>query len=299
MAKLLLCHPLFLNQRPDEMAASSPYFPLGLLYLAAYVRQNKHEVAIFDGTFAAGPPAFKEALVREAPDVVGISALMPTRETALELAKVAHDAGVPVIVGGPDPTKDPLAYLAHAQVDVVVHHEGERTIVALLDLMEDGRFDVPSLQEQLGVAFRDASGVPVVRPPRAPIEDLDALPLPARDLIDMERYLAAWRELNGYASLTLTTARGCPYGCEWCRDAVHGQGYRQRSPENVAAEMKALKERYEFDRLRLVDDVDGIDRQWIEAWAEAAASAGAVIPFEALNDLQRQDIPMLDVRDTL
>jgi hypothetical protein len=63
--------------------------------------------------------------------------------------------------------------------------------------------------------------------------------------------------------------------------------------------MKLLKETYQIDRLRLVDDVDGISREWLENWAEAAAAAEAVIPFEALNDLKRQDIPMLDVRDTL
>jgi hypothetical protein len=63
--------------------------------------------------------------------------------------------------------------------------------------------------------------------------------------------------------------------------------------------MKVLKETYQIDRLRLVDDVDGLSREWLDAWAEAAAADDAVIPFEALNDLQRQDIPMLDVRDTL
>ena len=63
--------------------------------------------------------------------------------------------------------------------------------------------------------------------------------------------------------------------------------------------MKVLKESYQIDRLRVVDDVDGVDRAWLAAWAQAAEEQDAVIPFEALNDLQRQDIPMLDVRDTL
>jgi hypothetical protein len=67
----------------------------------------------------------------------------------------------------------------------------------------------------------------------------------------------------------------------------------------VAAEMKVLKESYQIDRLRVVDDVDGLGREWLESWAAAAEEQDAVIPFEALNDLKRQDIPMLDVRDTL
>ena len=298
MAKILFCHPLFLSLSPDEQAAQSPYFPLGLLYLAGYVRERGHEVAMFDGTFAEDVMAFTEVLAAEKPDIVGISALLPTREMALTLAEMAQAAGVIVILGGPDPTKSPAAYLAHPAVDIVVHHEGEQTIAALLDLYDGGDLDTAVLHNEPGIAFRE-NGRPVINQPRPPIENLDTLPLPARDLIDMDRYLHMWQETNGYSSLTISTTRGCPYGCEWCQDAVHGNGYRQRSPESVAAEMKLLKETYQIDRLRVIDDVDGMSREWIEEWAETAAAMDAVIPFEALNDLERQDIPMLDVRDSL
>jgi radical SAM superfamily enzyme YgiQ (UPF0313 family) len=299
MAKILLCHPLFLTQNLDEQEAKSPYFPLGLLYLAGYVRQQNHDVVVFDGTFAKGEIEFVESLKTQAPDAVGISALLPTRQTALRLAQLAHDFGAVVLIGGPDPTRDPQAYLTHQQVDAVVHHEGEQTLVRLLDLLDTDRLTAASLHQELGVAFRNDAGLVIVKPPRPPIDNLDTLPLPARDLIDTERYLQSWRDLNGYSSLTITTARGCPYGCEWCRDSVHGQGYRQRSPENVVSEVKALMEEYDIDRLRVIDDVDGMSRQWINSWVRAAESMNAVIPFEALNDLERQDIPMLGVRDTL
>ena len=299
MAKVLLCHPLFLSQSPDEQAASSPYFPLGLLYLAGYVREHGHQVAIFDGTFAAGESAFARCLQAEKPDLVGISVLFPLKAMALKLARLAHDFGATVIVGGPDPTKDPGAYLSYPQVDIVVHHEGEQTLVALLNLLAASKLTVAALQAEPGIAFRAETGRPIINQPRPPIQNLDALPLPARDLIDMKKYLQTWEELNGYASLTIATARGCPYGCDWCREAVHGSEFRQRSPENVAAEIKLLKETYRIDRLRVIDDVDGLSREWLDAWAEAAQTIDAVIPFEALYDLKRQDIPMLDVRDSL
>ena len=298
MAKILFCHPMFLSKSLAEQASSSPYFPLGLLYLAGYVREQGHQVAMFDATFAEDESAFAEALTAEKPDVVGISALLPTREMALVLANMAQEKGIPVIVGGPDPTKSPADYLAYPQVDVVVHHEGEQTINALLDLVDAHNLTVAALYNEQGVAFRD-SGQVVVMQPRPPIENLDALPQPARDLIDVSRYLNVWKETNGYSSITISTTRGCPYGCEWCRDAVHGNAYRQRSPESVAAEVKLLKETYQVDRLRVVDDVDGIDREWLEEWKETAVSLNAVIPFEGLNELKRQDIPMLDVRDSL
>lgn len=299
MAKLLLCHPVFLALNPEEQAAASPYFPLGLLYLASYVRENGHQVAVFDGTFEADESSFARRLAAEQPDLVGISALLPNRDSALRLAAMAHEAGIPVIFGGPDATKYPWRYLAFPQVDLVVHHEGELTIRRLLDLVDAGQFDCGSFRQELGVAYRDECGDPVVNPPRPNIEDLDELPLPARDLIDMDRYLDTWRETNGYSSLTVSTARGCPYGCEWCSDAVYGTSYRQRSPESVAREMKMLKETYQIDRLRIVDDVDGIDREWFDAWAQAATEMDAVIPFEALEELERQDLPLLDVRSCL
>lgn len=299
MANILLCNPLFLSQSPEEQALKSPYFPLGLLYLAGYLRERGHRVSMFDGTFEPGESAFARTLEQEQPDVVGITALLPTKNAALRLAAMARNFGATVILGGPDPTRDPAGYLAHPQVDLVVHHEGEETLAALLNRLDRGELAPSHLQEEPGIAYRNPAGQVVVNRPRPFIQNLDDLPLPARDLVDMNRYLDTWRRENGYASLTILTGRGCPYGCDWCADAVHGQVFRQRSPENVAAEMKVLKETFKIDRLRLVDDVDGIDAGWLAAWASAAESAGAVIPFEALNDLQRRDIPMLDVRDPL
>ena len=299
MAKILLCHPLFLSLNPEEQALQSPYFPLGLLYLAGYVRAQGHAVAVFDGTFEEDVSSFSARLAAEQPDMVGISALLPLREMALTLAAQAQAAGALTILGGPDPTKDPRYYLQFPHIDLVVHHEGEQTLDALLRLIDAGPLTPELLRREPGIAYRDAAGEAVVNQPRPLIENLDEIPLPARDLIDINRYLDTWREENGYSSLTISTSRGCPFGCDWCRDSVHGQGFRQRSPESVAAEMKQLKESYDIDRLRVVDDVDGIEREWVEDWAAAAEKADATIPFEALYDLERQDLPMLDVRDTL
>ena len=113
MAKILLVHPLFLAKSPKEQAAGSPYFPLGLLYLAAFVRDHGHDVAVFDGTFENDESAFTRALQREEPDLVGISALLPTRETALVLAKAASAQGCVVVLGGPDPTASATPLSAH------------------------------------------------------------------------------------------------------------------------------------------------------------------------------------------
>jgi len=298
MARLTLAHPLFLALSPTEQAQSSPYFPLGLLYLAGYVRDQGHDVSIFDGTFHPDESAFASHLAAYQPDVVGISALITSRDAALRLAATAAEHDAVVVLGGPDPTIDPAWYLGDANVDIVVHHEGEQTINRLLDLADLANLTVDALADELGIAYRYDGSVRVNQP-RPPIENLDELAPPARDLIDMERYLHQWTEDNGYSSITISTTRGCPYSCAWCRDAVHGNGYRQRSPENVAAEMKQLKEQYGVESIRIVDDVDGMDRRWIEDWVEAVENLDAMIPFEALNRLERTDLPMLEVRDSL
>jgi radical SAM superfamily enzyme YgiQ (UPF0313 family) len=296
---IMLTNPMFLSQDETERELMSPYFPLGLLYLAAYLRECGFRVNVFDGTFAESETAFAEALERHRPRAVGLTALQPTREAALCLAREAHAFGATVILGGPDPTRHPETYLADSAVDIVVHHEGEETLVELLNALPQNRGTGPDLNTIYGLAFRAENGEVVITPPRLYIRDLDRLPPPARDLIDMDRYLEVWRDEHGYASLSISVARGCPYGCDWCQDAVHGQELRTRTPESVAAEMRTLKETYQIDRLRVVDDVDGLSREWLERWAEAAEAQDAVIPFEALHDLERQDIPMLDVRDTL
>jgi anaerobic magnesium-protoporphyrin IX monomethyl ester cyclase len=296
---ILLVHPVFLSLDQAERELKSPYFPLGLLYLAAFLRERGLQVNIFDGTFLTGPDDFSTALDVNQPMAVGIGVVGPNRDMALKLGKLADDRGATVIMGGPDPTLAPEVYLEQPYVDFVVHHEGELTLAELLDNLKHRPYSTGWLVDMPGVAYRESICAIKVNPRRPYILNLDELPQPARDLIDLDHYLDVWRTQHGYSSLTISVSRGCPYGCQWCQDSVHGPEFRQRTPQSVVAEVKALMDRYDIDRLRLVDDVDGIDRQWLESWADCAAQNGADLPFEALNDLQREDIPMLDVRDTL
>ncbi len=311
MARILLVHPLLLAEQPAEREAASPYFPLGVLSLAAWVRERGHEVAVYDGTFEPDRSSFDRRLASVAPDVVGLSCLLPTRAAALDLAARARAAGALVVAGGPDPTADPEPYLTGGAVDVVVHHEGEQTITALLDRIDagtlrgavsraeatdaagSGPLGIEDLTDEPGVAFASGGRI-VVTAARAPLDDLDALPDPARDLIDLDRYLEAWEATAGYRSATVVVSRGCPRDCRWCAAGVHGPGFRQRSPESVAAEVARLRDTYDIDRLRLVDDVEAMDGDWFERWAGDLEARGATIGFEALDRLERTDLPLFD-----
>ena len=296
---ILLVNPVFLSQNKAERELMSPYFPLGLLYLGAFLRQQGFQVEIFDGTFLDGNQDFIKALENYNPKTVGITAVKPNGDKVLELAKIAKEFGTFVIVGGPDPTYTPETYLNDLSVDIVVHHEGELTLVEVLEVVKNREHVITSLTGMRGIAYRDELGNVVVNPRSPYLLNLDELPLPARDMVDIDKYLQVWREQKGYASLSLSVSRGCPYGCKWCADSVHGQEFRIRSVESVVAEVKSLMQTYNIDRLRVVDDVDGIDAGWITDWADIAQKEQAVLPFEALYEVERQDIPMLDIRDSL
>lgn len=287
--RVLFVNPFFLADSALERKFMTPYFPLGLLYLASVARKAGYTVAVFDGTFASGDRAFADALAEHEPDVVCIAGLMTLRPAALRLARMAAECGTTVVVGGPDPTSEPEAYLAEPAVDVVVMGEGERTLVDLLATLETAG----NLAHVAGIACRSGDGAVVQTSEREPILALDELPWPARDLIDVERYLAVWKKEHGYSSLSLSVSRGCPYGCEYCMDAVMGPHLRRRSPKSVAAELRYLELEYAPDRFRLVDELEGLGRDWLVVLGHAMVSAGVTTSYEGLRPVDLGDLPML------
>jgi len=293
---IMLVNPLFLHEDPTEHRLMTPYFPLGLLYLAATARQAGYAVSIFDAMFRTGSEDFVAALERERPKVVGISVLATVRASALRLAEAAHHYGAIVIVGGADPTGRPESYVLHEAngerpVDLAVIGEGEATLLEVLPILLGG--DRGALREVAGLAYVNEAGEAVRTPPRAHCRQLDTLPLPARDLIDIEAYRRAWVGRHGYFSLSIIASRGCPYGCKWCQKSVFGRSFRPRSPKSVADEMALLKAQYHPDQLRVVDDVTGIDRRWVRAWRDAILAREAAIPFECLSRVDLLDEEMV------
>jgi radical SAM superfamily enzyme YgiQ (UPF0313 family) len=296
---LLLVNPLFLHEDPVESQLMTPYFPLGILYVAAAARQSGYDVAVFDAMFAAGDEDFQEALARLQPRVVGFGVMATVRRAALRLAVLAKRHGAVVIMGGADPSARCDAYLQFQQhdlypVDVVAVGESEATICELLPLflgnrVDARRTDASELEQIQGLAYRSADGETVITPSRPLCQDVDDLPLPARDLVNWETYREAWRAHHGFFSMSIMATRGCPFNCAWCQKIVFGRSYRPRSPESVAKEMRAIVDRYRPDQLRIVDDVLGIDRKWVQRWHDAVLELDAAIPFECLSRVDLLD----------
>lgn len=294
MVDLLLVNPLFLREDPTEARLMTPYFPLGILYIAGVARQAGYKVAIYDAMFADGPQGFVSALERQRPRVVGFGVLATVRRSALRLAALAKQHGALVVMGGADPTARPELYLNHHEdgqlvVDAVSVGESEATFPQLMAALLSGQPLDQALAGLMGVAYRDEQGQVVVGERCPLVTNVDALPLPARDLVDWEPYRRAWRARHGIFSMSLIATRGCPFDCAWCQKIVFGRSFRPRAPERVAEEMRLIKTTYQPDWVRIVDDAMGIRKDWVKAWRDAVLAQDAAIPFECLSRVDLLD----------
>jgi anaerobic magnesium-protoporphyrin IX monomethyl ester cyclase len=95
------------------------------------------------------------------------------------------------------------------------------------------------------------------------LKDLDTLPFPAWDLINMETYKNTWIKHAGYFSMNMGTTRGCPFKCNWCAKPIYGNRYNVRSPQNVVNELLMLKEKFRFDHIWFCDDIFGLKPGWV------------------------------------
>jgi radical SAM superfamily enzyme YgiQ (UPF0313 family) len=281
---LLLSNSYYMAYEPMEGARGQPYPSLGILYLAAYLREKKEwETDIFDATFSKGLDDFEKTLQRYRPAVTGIQSVITTRIATRQMIEIAHRNGTKVVVGGPDSSCSTMDYLKWG-ADVVVIGEGEETLHELMQRMRRPSFHEDDLLGVAGLAFYHKRREEVmVTEPRAPIKDPDRIPFPAYSLIDVPRYLEAWRAYNGYSSMHLTTSRGCPYQCIWCSHSVFGSSYRQRSAGNVAKEMKYLVETYHPDHFTIADDTLGINWQWLHDWRKIIQEEQIITPFRCFS----------------
>jgi len=287
---LLLTHGYFLNEDAKERQIMKPYVPLGILYLASHLRSKCFAVEVFDTTFSSredllnvfrsGPPA-----------VVGVYANLMTRPNVAQVLREAKEAGWKTLVGGPEPAAYVAEYLA-AGADVVVIGEGELTLEELLPVLQSG--DSQSLEEVCGIAFRRPDGTICQTPPRPQIQNLDSQPWPSRESVPIEQYLETWRRCHGTGSVSLITARGCPYHCRWCSHAVYGKTHRRRKPSAVADELEWIINRYAPDMVWFADDVFTIHHGWLFEYAAEIKRRGLKIPFECISRADRLSPRVID-----
>jgi anaerobic magnesium-protoporphyrin IX monomethyl ester cyclase len=287
MTDVLLAHSFFLRNDPKQVEKMRPYAPLGTLYAAAYLRNLGYSVALFDAMLAEGIEEYVELLDRHRPRIVALyedqfnflnkMCLSHARQAACRMSALARERGARVVAAGAEITDHPEIYFPHG-VEYALLGEADHTLAEVVGaLLGEGS----SPESVAGLAWPDA-GAPggVARSaPRPPDRHPDVFPFPAWDLLDVERYRAAWRQAHGYFSLNLVTTRGCPFHCNWCAKPIWGQRYAMRSAESVAEEMALVKRTLAPDHLWFADDIFGLQPRWVAELAAAVEARDAAIPF--------------------
>ncbi len=222
--------------------------PLGLLYIAAVLRERGHLPRILDAhAEGLGIEAVRLRIEAEAPDLLGLTTLTCQGAAVFELGRWARQAlpGTRIVLGNIHASIFARAYLENGCCDAVVHGEGEYVLSDLADRMAEGR----SWDDINGISRLDASGQYVRQGTEAIVDDISALPFPARDLVDPALYglgsisNRSFVAKDSRKAKTISSARGCPHRCSFC--VIHG-GRRPRfnSVERVVDEIQHLQDQY-------------------------------------------------------
>lgn len=265
------------------------YFPLGLGYMAATLKQVGFDCGIYNVENAQQDEVvphnhtslldqhyeyienlskpdhavwqeIRDTIRSFNPDIIGVSVLTPCYGSAVNVNKIARklNPNVKIIWGGAHPTVQACEVLRdEAEVDFIVMGEGEATIQELCTHLRDGRSDFSKVT---GIAYR-VDGKPTINPGRTYIEDLDALPFPDKSA---SLYLDAYFRDKERAQLgNLFASRGCPFRCAYCSShTIWSRQVRYRSPESVVEEMRQLKREFGVERFSFLDDTFTMRRKW-------------------------------------
>ncbi len=240
--------------------------PLGLMYVAAYVRKyvpNVH-VKILDCEMEGLSYEQIEARLREEkPDMVTFTVPTPTVTICQKISDIAKKVNPNCIVvwGGLHPTVFPKECVSYASVDFAVVGEGEQIIRELTEHILHGKKDFSDVK---GIAYKDSSGTPAQTLPHALIQDIDSIPFPAYDLIDVKKYhTAPSKKLsNSTSTMNIMTSRGCAFDCIHCISKTTWQRkMRFRSAKNVADEMEYCVKTFGVKEFNFMDDLFGINEK--------------------------------------
>jgi anaerobic magnesium-protoporphyrin IX monomethyl ester cyclase len=296
MSKLLFTHSFFLRFDSKQWAAGQPYPPLGTLYAAASMKKQAHAVEFFDVMFSRSADEISPIIDATRPDYFIIyddgfnyltkMCLTNMREAAFKMCKLAKKRGCTVIVSSSDSTDNFEKYLNEG-ADFVLLGEAETTLAELVEALDKKQDDLLQVQ---GLAYKKENAV-IKTSRRTVMKDLDSLPLPAWDLVNIEPYRQMWLEHKNYFSINMGTTRGCPFKCNWCAKPIYGNRYNSRSPENVVQEIKLLKEKFAIDHIWFSDDIFGLKPGWINRFADLVEKENIKTKFkiQARADLLLQD----------
>jgi anaerobic magnesium-protoporphyrin IX monomethyl ester cyclase len=267
--------------------------PLGIGYIAAVLLRAGFDATIIDcRPRGIAVPDLIASLAADRPDIIGFTATVLEVARANEISRALKER-LPetlLVLGGPHVTTLPEETLARGAFDLAVIGEGEQTMLEIAVAVRERRLDPTSIP---GVAYR-RDGHIVLTPPRPYIQDLDAMPFPARHLYPP---LAEYRPIPAsYRRLPLghvMTSRGCPFQCIFCDRKVFGNHVRMRSPANVVDEIQELVEVHGAREVKFFDDTFTLDNDRIAELCAELGRRGLRIPWSCLTRANLVTAPLL------
>lgn len=246
--------------------------PLGIAYLAAALKEKRHNIEIID----ASPMNYrlediKKKVCSKQYDWIGISWLTPMYLRAKETIKAIKEANkdAVIIVGGAHATILPKETMdENPEINYAVIGEGEVTIIELCKAI----LSKQSLSKVKGIAYRENEKV-IINSPRKFVKDIDTIPMPARELLDMDMYRPAPTYYKRLPSHVVITSRGCPYRCSYC-SKIAGRLYRHHSVDRVIKEVEILINEYKSKEIIFRDDTFTIDKEFINDLCNALIEKG-------------------------
>jgi len=287
MAKALLIQAAIHDEHVERSQ------PLGLMYLAAYLRRHTpYEPVIHDmrPTYKR-PELAAEAIRRTKPAVVGISAQSPEAPVLHQLCRLVKDISpeTPVIAGGVHATAYAEETMhADPHLDFVIPGEGEFAFAELTTALLEGG-DPTAVP---GIVYRRDGEIRRTTP-RPPAPDPDVIPYPAWELIDLDAYGRLPRIGMIYAHrryMIMETARACPFNCAWCHKTA-GREHRMHRPDYVIGEFEELIRRHRIGEVTIIDDMFNFDIARVNAIFEGLLQRGLTLPIAVVNGLRADLLP--------
>ena len=278
--KILFSNAYFYRFDEKQWETQKPYPPYGTILAAALMREKGFEIALFDANLRQSPNEIQAQLADFQPDYLVIfddnfnylskMCLNVMREACFDLIRLGRKSGCKVLVNSADATDHYEKYL-EVGADVVLLGEAENTLVELMEhFCHSEQSEEPlafqDLQHIKGIAFLQDEKL-LKTPPKTQFIDLDTLPIPTWDLVNLADYQAIWQNAHGYFSLNIATTRGCPFKCNWCAKPIYGNRYNVRSPKSVVEELKLLMQQDGVNHFWVCDDIFGLKPGWIKKFA--------------------------------
>lgn len=283
MIEVLLINP------PREIPQRTDFPPLGLAYIASYLKQNGVNASVLDASSFSWK-SLKKAVKEKAPYIVGITCWTVERGQSFKVARLVKEIlpNAKIIMGGHHATAFPEHMFRLAHVDAVVIGEGESTTLEVVKAFLNGG----DLSKIRGIAYQ-SDGMPIITEPRDFIKDLDMIPFPSYDDFNLDEYIGLPEAK--VRSTAIITSRGCPHRCTFCSASKFWKRkWRARTAENVLDEVEWLYKDYRVRAFMFFDDNFTIMKERAMEICQGILERGLHILWVACSHVNQVDKELLD-----